>query len=72
ESQISGLQQGAAVTVKPVITTDGELSGTLTIEVFPLPDSARGPENQYAGLVHMTSRHSGWAPGMRAKVVVAR
>ncbi len=70
ESQISGLAQGAAVSVKPVILTEGELAGTLTVEAFPLPESARGPENEYAGVVELDNRHTGWAPGMRAKVVV--
>ena len=70
ESQVGGLQQGAAVTIEPVIQAEGTLRGTLTVEVLPLPESARGPENQYAGLVESDNQATGWAPGMRAKVVV--
>lgn len=70
ESQLARAPRGAKVRIEPVVATDRAIAGVLRLESFPLPDSARGPENQYAGTVTVDGPLHGWAPGMRAKVVV--
>ncbi len=78
ETDLSGLPTTAEVAVVPTIMTDGgvggdpQIRGRLEFELFPLPESARAATNQYAGVVHVDQRMTGWAPGMRAKVVLER
>ncbi len=78
ETDLSGLPTTAEVAVVPTIMTDGgvggapQIRGRLEFELFPLPESARAATNQYAGVVHVDQRMTGWAPGMRAKVVLQR
>jgi multidrug resistance efflux pump len=65
ESELEEVREGTPVRVTPVAVPGAEFMGTLDLECYPSPGSARTPENTYAAVVKLESAASGIKPGMR-------
>ncbi|HEX9794924.1 MAG TPA: hypothetical protein VGC54_13160 [Planctomycetota bacterium] len=68
ESAVRGIAPNSAARVTADVLSERELVGPLSVERYPLPGSASGPENRYAARVQLGQPLAGVVAGMRATV----
>lgn len=66
ESDLESVREGTPVKITPTVAPGTEFMGTLDLDSYPSPGSARGQENTYESVVKLENAASGIKPGMRA------